>query len=141
MDDDRKDIPAGYAWDMCNADVILNRASVKDGRIYLPDGKNYSLLALSEFKNISLPVLRKIENMVKQGVVLVGNPPDRADGLSDYPDSDKELKAIVKKLWGDADGVGTYLNRYGKGKVYAGKTVDNLFRQACCLKDRRLCHR
>jgi len=123
LDDDRGDIPEGYAWDMCNADVLLNRASVKDGRIYLPDGKNFSILALSEHKDISLPVLWKIEEMVKQGVVLAGNPPERASGLNGYPESDEELKAIVKKLWSDADGVNTFMNEYGKGRVYAGRTV------------------
>ena len=123
LDSDRGDIPPGYAWDMCNSDVILNRASVKNGRIYLPDGKNYALLALSDHKDISLPVLQKIEKMVKQGMVLVGNPPERGSGLTDYPESDNELKAIVKKLWGDADGVNTFVTMYGKGRVYAGKTV------------------
>jgi hypothetical protein len=123
LDSDRGDIPPGYAWDMCNSDVLLNRASIKNGRIYLPDGKNYSLLALSEHKDISLPVLQKIEKMVKQGMILVGTPPERASGLSNYPESDKELKSIVKKLWGDADGVNIFVNKYGKGRVYAGKTV------------------
>ncbi|NQU51262.1 MAG: glycoside hydrolase family 2, partial [Bacteroidetes bacterium] len=119
MDSDRGDIPEGYAWDMCNSDVILNRASVRDGRIYLPDGKNYAILALPEFKDLSLPVLKKIESMVDDGIILVGNPPKRPAGLTGYPESDVELKAIVKKLWGNADGV----NIYGKGKVYNGKTV------------------
>lgn len=123
LDSDRGDMPEGYAWDMCNSDVLLNRSSVKDGRIYLPDGKNYGLLALSEFKDISLPVLKKIEKMVAQGVVLVGNPPERASGLTAYPKSDKELKAIVEKLWGATNGFSRNVNKYGKGKVYAGKTV------------------
>ena len=123
LNSDRGDIPQGYAWDMCNSDVLLNRASIKNGRIYLPDGKNYSLLALSDHKDISLPVLKKIADMVKQGMVLVGNPPERASGLTGYPDSDKELKSIVKELWGNADGKNTFLNENGKGKVYVGKSV------------------
>jgi len=123
LDSDRGDIPEGYAWDMCNAEVLLQRASVKKGRICLPDGKSYSILALSDHKDLSLPVLRKIEEMVKQGVVLVGTPPERASGLSGYPGSDHELKTIVSRLWGDADGVNTFLNAYGKGRVYVGRTV------------------
>ncbi|HSH19195.1 MAG TPA: glycosyl hydrolase [Draconibacterium sp.] len=123
LENDRGDIPPGYAWDMCNSDVLLNRANVKDGRIYLPDGKNYSLLALSGHKDISPPVLRKIEKMVKQGIVLVGNPPERALGLTAYPESDQEIKAIVEKLWGNIDGINATVNKYGLGKVYAGKTV------------------
>jgi hypothetical protein len=123
LDSDRGDIPPGYAWDMCNSDVLLNRASVKDGRIYLPDGKNYAILALPEFNNISLEVLKKIEKMVEQGIILVGNPPERTSGLTDYPQSDKELITIVNKLWGKADGENVFVNTVGKGKVYAGKTV------------------
>jgi hypothetical protein len=123
LDSDRGDIPEGYAWDMCNAEVLLHRASVKKGCIYLPDGKTYSILALSDHKDLSLPVLRKIEKMVKQGVVLVGFPPERASGLSGYPGSDHELKTLVNKVWGDADGENTFVNEYGKGRVYAGRTV------------------
>ena len=123
LDSDRSDIPPGYAWDMCNSDVLLNRASIKNGRIYLPDGKNYTVLALPEYKDISLPVLKKIEKMVRQGIVLVGNPPERTSGLTGFPQSDAELKAIVKRLWGKTDGVKSGVNNYGKGKVYARKTV------------------
>lgn len=123
LDSDRDDIPPGYAWDMCNSDVLLNRVSIKNGRIFLPDGKNYALLALSGHKDISLPVLQKIEKMVRQGMVLVGNPPERASGLTGYPQSDKKLKAIVEKLWGNTDGVDGFMKKYGKGRVYSGKTV------------------
>ena len=123
LDSDRGDIPPGYAWDMCNSDVLLDRANAKDGRIYLPDGKNYSLLALSEHNDISLPVLRKIEKMVKQGVLLVGNPPHRTSGLTAFPESDKELKDLVDKLWGNIDGINIVVNKYGLGRVYAYKTV------------------
>ena len=123
LDNDRGDIPGGYAWDMCNSDVILNRASVKDGRIYLPDGKSYTLLALPEFNHISLEVLRKIEKMVRQGMILVGNPPERAYGLTGYPESDHEVNKIIEKLWSKTDGVTSFVADYGKGKVYTGKTV------------------
>lgn len=123
LDSDRGDIPSGYAWDMCNSDVLLNHASVKDGRIYLPDGKNYAILVLPDQKDISLPVLRKLEEMVSQGIVLVGNPPERAFGLTDYPKSDQEVKAIVEELWSKGHGQNSCVNKFGKGKVYAGMTV------------------
>ncbi len=112
-------VPEGYAWDMCNSEVLLTRASIKAGRIVLPDGMSYALLSLSDQESISLPVLKKIEEMVREGMILVGNPPTRAYGLSGYPGSDEELKAIVKRLWG---GTG-FVNTYGKGKVYKEKTI------------------
>ena len=122
-DSDVKDVPQGYSWDMCNSEVLLSRASVKNGRIYLPDGMNYRLLNLADHKDIPLPVLRKIEQMVKEGIILVGNPPERASGLSGYPESDHELKAIVKNIWGDIGQKNKFQNKYGKGKVYCGKTI------------------
>ncbi len=40
------DIPAGYSFDFASSDVVLNRLSVKDGRIVTPTGMSYRLLAL-----------------------------------------------------------------------------------------------
>ena len=117
-------LPSGYKWDMCNTEVILTRATAKDGRIYLPDGMNYSLLHLDpNYYFISLPVLKKIEQMVKDGIVLVGLPPERAAGLTGYPESDAELKAITQRLWGKIDQKTVFMNSYGKGRVYAGKSI------------------
>jgi len=123
QDIDVKGVPQGYAWDMCNSEVLLSRTTIKNGRIYLPDGMSYTMLTLSDQKDISLPVLKKIEHMVKEGIILVGNPPVRAFGLSGYPDSDHEIKAIVKNLWGNIDQKNIFVNSYGKGKVYSGKTI------------------
>jgi hypothetical protein len=38
----------GYDWDECGAEVVLNRMSVKNGRIVLPDGMSYRLLVLPQ---------------------------------------------------------------------------------------------
>ena len=122
-ENDVKDVPPGYVWDMCNTEVLLTRASVKNRRIYLPDGMSYSLLSLADQKDMSLPLLRKIEQMVKEGIILVGAPPERASGLSGYPQSDQEVKAIVKRVWGNIDRKNIFSNNYGAGKVYFGKTM------------------
>jgi hypothetical protein len=123
LDTDVKGVPPGYSWDMCNSEVLLSRASVENGRIILPDGMSYRILTLADQKDISLPVLRKLEQMVKEGIILLGSPPERASGLSGYPESDSEVTAIVKRLWGDIDKKNIFLNRYGAGKVYSGKTI------------------
>ncbi len=125
---ERNDIPVGYAWDMCNADAFLKRASVKDGRVVLSDGKNYALFALSDDKQMFLPLLKKIETMVKDGMVLVGNPPERPFGLTAYPEWDSEFSTIVKRIWGDADGSAPVIKQYGKGRVYVGQTVDRVLK-------------
>jgi len=97
-------VPQGHAWDMCNTEVLLSRATAENGRIHLPDGMNYALLYLKPgLDSMSLPVLKKIERMVKDGIVLVGDAPQRAAGLTGFPQSDKEVQAITKQLWGKID--------------------------------------
>ena len=123
---ERSDVPAGYAWDMCNADAFLRRASVRDKRIVMPDGKSYALFALSKDEQMHLPLLRKIETMVKEGMVLVGDPPRRPFGLSEYPASDGEFEAIVKRLWGEADGTRPEVREYGQGRIYVGQPVSRV---------------
>jgi hypothetical protein len=123
---ERDDIPSGYAWDMGNSHAFLTRASVSDGRIVLPDGKSYALFALSDDKQMDLPVLRKIERMVNEGMVLVGSPPQRPFGLTGYPGSDGEFKEIVRALWGDVDGSSPMVKTHGQGRVFSGQPVSQV---------------
>ncbi|MCP4451789.1 MAG: hypothetical protein GY809_10035, partial [Planctomycetes bacterium] len=117
-------VPQGHAWDMCNTEVLLTRATAMNGRIHLPDGMNYALLYLKPgLDHMSLPVLRKIERMVRDGIVLVGNAPQRAAGLTGFPESDREVNAITEQLWGQIDKTHIFMHRHGKGRVYAGKTI------------------
>jgi hypothetical protein len=75
-----------------------------------------------------LPVLRKIERLVGEGMVLVGNPPRRPFGLTGYPESDAEFAAIVKRLWGQADGASPAVRPYGKGRIFVGQPVGQVLK-------------
>ena len=44
-------LPPGYNFDCVNADVLLNRMTVKDGQLVLPDGISYRLLVLPTAAN------------------------------------------------------------------------------------------
>lgn len=90
----------GYDYDAFNEEVLLTRMSFKDGRIVLPDGMSYRLMALPEgLKTISLPALKKIGELAKAGAVIVGPKPERAHTLLNYPDCDAEVKKIADDLW------------------------------------------
>jgi hypothetical protein len=108
-------LPSGYAADVANRDVILNRMIVKDGRIFLPDGMNYSLLALPQLNSISLALLQKIRDLVASGMTLaVQNKPDSSPGLFS---TNAEVKALADELWGNLDGVKVTERTYGKGRI------------------------
>ena len=53
------DRPA-YNFDGCSPDVVLTRMAVKDGRIVLPDGMSYRLLALPDSQTMTPRLLAKI---------------------------------------------------------------------------------
>lgn len=75
-------LPPGYDCDTINAEVLLGRLSVKDGRLVLPDGMSYRLLVLPERRMMSPRVLHKIKELVEAGATVVGPKPQRAPGLT-----------------------------------------------------------
>ncbi|MEA3477562.1 MAG: glycosyl hydrolase, partial [Bacteroidota bacterium] len=107
------DLGPGYDYDECNAEVILMRMSVKDGNIVLPDGMTYRVLRLPDRNAITLEVLQKIEQMVKNGATIVGPKPAISTGLKAYPESDRKVQEIADKLWGECDGKTITENHYG----------------------------
>ena len=57
----------GYDYDVITEEVILKRMSCRDGRLVLPDGMSYRVLVLRDHEAISLPVLRKLRELVAAG--------------------------------------------------------------------------
>lgn len=112
----------GYEYDVTNADVLLRRVSVKDGRLVLPDGVRYELLTLPEREDIDLDVLRRIEQLVREGATVVGKRPARSSGYGGYPQRDREVEKLARQVWGDCDGATKKESTYGKGHVVCGLT-------------------
>ena len=107
-------IQPGYDYDVITAEALLERASVRDGRIYLPDGMNYRLLALPDHDVISLPVLQKIQSLVAAGATVIGPQPAHAETLENFAAADAAVNQLAEKLWG---------GRVGPGRVIAGQTA------------------
>jgi hypothetical protein len=119
--DKAPDVPAGYGFDYVNADALVHKLAVTDGSITTESGMNYRVLALDPYsQHMSLPVLRRIRDLVKEGAVVVGTKPVNTPSLAD---DDKEFRSIVEELWGDATGA----RNVGKGKVYSGETLTDAF--------------
>ena len=112
----------GYDYDVTNADIILNRLTVRDGRLTVPGGPSYALLVLPDRDDIHPPVLAKIESLVRAGATVMGRRPTRASGLEGFPASDARVREIGARLWGDLDGRTRTVRTVGAGRVVWGKT-------------------
>ncbi|MDR1372680.1 MAG: glycoside hydrolase family 2 [Dysgonamonadaceae bacterium] len=109
--------PAGYHYDHINAEVLMNNAIVKDGKLTLPHGTQYRILVLPPQEKMRPEMLSCIAKLVEQGLTVVGNPPLCSPSLENYPESDGEVKALATQLWGGRNDAGT-VSTYGKGKIY-----------------------
>jgi hypothetical protein len=111
------EVPAGYNFDYVNADALTRLLTVQDGRITTPSGMSYRVLALDpNSRHMSLPVLKKIRDLVNDGAVVVGPKPIDSPSLSD---DQAEFQSIAGQVFASGTGEHTY----GKGKVYAGQTL------------------
>jgi len=114
------ELPDGYSYDYINAEVILNRLSVSNGKLVLPDGMSYSIMVLPDLKTMRPEVLSKIEDLVKQGGIILGLPPNKSPSLQNYPASDQEVKLIASRLWMEKNKDGKMFHAYDKGYVLDG---------------------
>jgi hypothetical protein len=128
--------PEGYDYDYINADVLINRMTVSsDGRLVLPDGMSYAILVLPNSDLMTLPVLRKIKELVKAGATVMGPRPESTPGYSGYPGSEEIFKALVSELWADLDGVSRTTRVFGKGKILWGTPVKTVLDKLGIIPD------
>ncbi|MCD6347244.1 MAG: hypothetical protein J7L96_07480 [Bacteroidales bacterium] len=120
---------AGYDYDYMNADIITTALEVENGRLVLPSGLSYKVMLIPNRVDISLEVLRSLKTLVYEGAIVIGRRPERSTSLKDYPGCDEEVKAIAEKLWGKCDGEKVLSNTYGKGKVFWGKSLEQVLKE------------
>lgn len=127
--------PVGYYYDVTDGNGILARMEVKGGRIILPDGMSYKVLVIPSSTIISLSLLKKIKDLVKGGICLVGPKPKHTPGLSNFPNSDTELQGIADEIWGDIDGKTNTHRVYGDGMVFWGEPLESVLQALKLLPD------
>lgn len=117
----------GYSWTACNKDIIMNSLSVNDGWLTLPGDQKFRLMMLPDLKSISPELLLKLKELISEGAILYGPKPVSSTGLSSYPESDEQVKQLAGELWGDIDGIHITSHQVGKGTVFYGITLEDLY--------------
>lgn len=121
------EIPKGYSFDYINGEILLNDATVVDGKLNLKSGMQYRVLVLPPLTTMRPELLRKIKDLVNQGLVILGPAPTHSPSLQNYPVADKEVKEMANELWQMSNSVYTRCIAYGKGKVYPNASLEEVF--------------
>jgi hypothetical protein len=93
------EIPAGTNFDNVNADVLINRITIKNRKLVLPEGTEYHALVLKNCENLSLKTLQRIHEIAEKGVPVIGQKPQKLLG---YLSSEEDLQIfskLVEEIW------------------------------------------
>jgi hypothetical protein len=111
----------GHAFDGCSPKVLIEQASVRNGRIVFPSGVSYRVLVLPAMATMTPELLAKIESLVKAGALVIGGPPRKSPSLVNYPRCDQQVRAVAEMLWGRTTPPNAVSCRpYGRGRVCWG---------------------
>lgn len=110
--------PEGYDYDFIDKKALLHRLRIKNGALFLPDDTSYRVLILPGKKTVTLDVLRKLHELVKGGMILVGPSPLQTPGLANSEANDAALKGLVQEIWGDGNNTAIVDRRVGQGRVF-----------------------
>lgn len=94
-------VPEGYEFDYCTASMLMG-ATVSGGRIVLPGGMSYRLLALPNTDRMSWQFAAKVRELVAAGATIVGMPPSQTTGLSDPSPENTHIMGLLNGTVADA---------------------------------------
>ena len=111
----------GYNFDGCSPRILIDRASVQNGKIVFEGGASYELLVLPQTSSMTPDLLSKIESLVKNGATVIGHPALYSPSLENYPACDQEVKNLSEKMWTSFEIPEKETEiLYGKGKIVWG---------------------
>jgi hypothetical protein len=116
----KPEVSAGYDYDVCNAEILLNQASVENGELVLKSGMRYRVLVLPNSDRMTLAMLKKIQSFARAGATIFGPRPMKSLSLRD---SDEVVQKLSAEIWGDCDGTKVISHNYGKGRVLWGESL------------------
>lgn len=118
--------PMGFDYDFCAPQLVIEKMTVREGRLTLPSGASYCALVLPEIDRMTPALARKIKQLAEEGATIVGPPPAASPSLQGYPESDAEIKKIAAEMWANCDGKAVRERAFGKGRIVYGLPLSEL---------------
>jgi hypothetical protein len=116
----------GYDYEIVNTEILLNNLTVKNGKLVLSNGAIFSMLSLESEGDINPDVLTRLNELAKQGAIIVGVRPEKVAELKNKPDKGEIGEKLMIQLWINVtDPSKIAINK--AGKIYSGlKSLDML---------------
>ncbi len=109
--------PKMNAYDFVNADALTDALSNDGTEVVARGGARYRVIYLGgTSRKMTLPTLKRLENLVRGGATVVGNAPEGSPSLGG---DTSEYKALTAKLW-----PGNAYTDIGKGRVIATDDIE-----------------
>ncbi len=111
-------VPSEHGFDFVNADIILNELQVEQGELISEGGARYKALYLGgSSQKMSLAVLKKLAELVREGGILIGQKPIASPSLND---DDEQFQQLANQLWsGNTE----------EGRIINNKNIDDALNQ------------
>lgn len=119
------EIPSGYSYDYVNAEVLMT-AHAKNGKLVLASGMEYSVLVLPKIETMRPELLAKIQQLVKEGIVLQGPAPKRSPSLENYPEADCQVRQMAEQMWQSRTSGFAECVEYGEGRIYPNASLEQI---------------
>jgi hypothetical protein len=101
------DVPTTCGFDYVNADVLLNQLNNDGDSVAAKSGARYRVIYLGgSSQRMTLPVLKRLDTLVKGGATVIGMQPIGSPALMDDA---AEFARIAHALWNGNTGKGTVL--------------------------------
>jgi hypothetical protein len=111
----------GFDYDVTDEAIFL-QLKVKDGKILVPGGVSYQILVLPDHKVLSMAVLEKLEELLKEGATVLGMKPEKQISLVGGKEDQGKFNDLSEKIWGNTS-TEKGENSYGTGIVAWGITA------------------
>lgn len=124
------DLPFGYRANACNFEMLKNQSKVVDGKLSFGGKQSFALLTLPDKTEMNYETLKRVAELVKEGLVVWGSKPTGMLSLYDLQNKTKEFNRLADELWGISNE-----NQYGKGRVISGKSIGDVLNELNVVPD------
>jgi hypothetical protein len=121
---------AGYDFDLLNDRALSHAAKVDQGRLQIGTGV-YSAVVVPGVRFMPPESLERLAEFAASGglVVFIERLPEAAPGLAQQDERTTQLRATLKRVWGDAEPQRGKVVRFGSGQMALASNYAEALRQ------------